>query len=162
MYHKNDHFLLYQLDWENEEITLLDASSTLRDCLGFERAPMTSVVRAMIQILAQQQTEELVRLHVDVDYTETSVKIRLCADDCLCHATSVDNLRVAQVLDGLLSPRELEIAAALFEGRTIRYIAADLQIAEGTVKRTMHNIYRKLGVASQVELIRTIYVRACG
>lgn len=64
-----------------------------------------------------------------------------------------------QIFGGLLSPREQEIAIEIFEGRTIRHVATELCIAEGTVKRTTHNIYCKMGVASQVELVHEIYAR---
>jgi len=156
---ENDYFLLYQLDWENNETMLMDASGTLRDGLSFERAPMSPVMRA-IQILAQQHKEENIKFHVDVDYNGTSIAIRMCPNDCACRAVAVNRFHVAQLLGDSLSPRELEVAMEMFEGRTIRYIAQRLQIAEGTVKRTMHNIYRKLDIASQVDLVKEIYVRA--
>ena len=156
MLHQNsDHFLLYELDWERSEIKLLDASAALREHLTPESIPITQMVQA-VKILAEQHKERPVRFHADVDYNDTSVTIRMRA------CKTPNRLHVAELLGDSLSPRELEVAAELFEGRTIRYIAQRLHIAEGTVKRTMHNIYCKLGIASQVELIREIYARAYG
>lgn len=53
----------------------------------------------------------------------------------------------------LLSSRELEILIALSKGRNASYIQKELVISEGTVRTHMRNIYRKLGVHSQQELI---------
>ena len=156
----SDLFLLYQLDWENNETTLLDVNGILRDGLGPARAPMSHLVR-VVQSLAQQQKKGTMRFCVDVDFDETSIALRLRQNICSCRVAGVSRSQMAQLLGGILSPRELEIAMEMFEGRTIRYIAQHLQIAEGTVKRTMHNIYCKLGIASQVDLVREIYARAC-
>ena len=153
----SDQFLLYELDWGRNETRLLDAGGALRELLTHEYMPITSAVQA-VKILAEQQKERPARFHADIDYNDTSVTICLRT----CKGNKVNRSYVAQVLSDSLSPRELEVAVELFEGRTIRYIAQHLQIAEGTVKRTMHNIYRKLGIASQVELIREIYARAYG
>lgn len=153
----SDHFLLYELDWERNETRLLDASGALRELLTREHMPMTSAVQA-VKILAEQYENRPVRFHVDVDYNDTSVTIRMRT----CKGRDLDRAYVAQLLGGSLSPRELEIATEVFEGHTICQIARRLQVAEGTVKRTIHNVYRKLGVVSQVDFIREIYVRAYG
>lgn len=58
---------------------------------------------------------------------------------------------------GTLSNRENQIARMLVNGATIKYISFTLNIADGTVKKTISNIYRKLGVASRVELIRMVF-----
>lgn len=55
-----------------------------------------------------------------------------------------------------LTKRENEIAELLAEGNTIKYISYSLQIAEGTVKKTISNIYKKIGVNSRVEFIRKV------
>lgn len=53
----------------------------------------------------------------------------------------------------LLSHRELEILFMLAKGRNAAYIQKELVISEGTVRTHMRNIYRKLSVHSQQELI---------
>ena len=62
--------------------------------------------------------------------------------------------------DGLgndaLSPRELEIARAYARGASYREIAERLLIAPTTVRTHLSTIYRKLGVSSKIELLRTL------
>lgn len=56
-----------------------------------------------------------------------------------------------------LTKREDEIARLLVNGQTIKYISYNLNIAEGTVKKTISNIYKKLEVCSRVDLIRKVF-----
>lgn len=49
-----------------------------------------------------------------------------------------------------LSDRELEVLRLLAAARTNAEIAADLQLAIGTVKRHVYNVFRKLDVGSRV------------
>ncbi len=51
-----------------------------------------------------------------------------------------------------LSPRELEIARMVMEGRTNKQIGESLFIAPQTVKTHVYNIYKKLGVSNRVML----------
>lgn len=53
----------------------------------------------------------------------------------------------------LLSQRELEILSLLAKGRNAAYVQKELVISEGTVRTHMRNIYRKLDVHSQQELM---------
>lgn len=53
----------------------------------------------------------------------------------------------------LLSQRELEILCLLAKGRNAAYVQKELVISEGTVRTHMRNIYRKLDVHSQQELM---------
>lgn len=52
-----------------------------------------------------------------------------------------------------LSERETELLRLVAEGKPTREIAADLVIAEGTVKRHLHNIYGKLGATNRTQAI---------
>lgn len=52
-----------------------------------------------------------------------------------------------------LTPRESEVLVLLAYGRTLAIIARDLQIANGTARTHIENIYRKLDVHKQQELI---------
>jgi DNA-binding CsgD family transcriptional regulator/transcriptional regulator with GAF, ATPase, and Fis domain len=54
--------------------------------------------------------------------------------------------------DGVLSPRELEIARDYASGATYHVIAARLCIAPSTVRTHLATIYRKLEVSSKIEL----------
>jgi DNA-binding NarL/FixJ family response regulator len=55
-----------------------------------------------------------------------------------------------------LSPREHAVAAAYAAGRTHRQIAADAGISPATVRNQLQSVYAKLGVASKIELARSI------
>lgn len=52
-----------------------------------------------------------------------------------------------------LTPRESEVLVLLAYGRTLAIIARDLHIAKGTARTHIENIYRKLDVHKQQELI---------
>ncbi|MDD4125354.1 MAG: LuxR C-terminal-related transcriptional regulator [Eubacteriales bacterium] len=56
-----------------------------------------------------------------------------------------------------LTPREREITELIIEGCSTKRIAIELHIAEGTVKKTTSNIYKKLGVYSRVGLMQYVF-----
>lgn len=51
-----------------------------------------------------------------------------------------------------LTPRELQIVAAIAEARTNKDIAERFSISEDTVKRHLTNIFGKLGTSNRMEL----------
>lgn len=55
-----------------------------------------------------------------------------------------------------LTPREEEVAEAFSSGLTYKEIAAELQISPSTVRTHLESVYRKLEVASKVELVRIL------
>ena len=56
--------------------------------------------------------------------------------------------------DGVLSARELEILLLAAQGLSNRQIATRVHLAEGTVKRHLHNTYHKMEVGSRGEAVR--------
>jgi DNA-binding NarL/FixJ family response regulator len=56
-------------------------------------------------------------------------------------------------LDDPLSEREREVLALLASGKTNREVAAELYVAEGTVKAHVASIYRKLDVHNRAEML---------
>ncbi len=54
----------------------------------------------------------------------------------------------------LLTPREIEVVRMVAKGLTNKEIAAELCIADGTVKIHLHNIYEKLKISRRAELVR--------
>ena len=54
-----------------------------------------------------------------------------------------------RVLDGTLTPRELEVAALVGKGRTNAQIAAQLVISERTVESHVSAVLRKLQMSSR-------------
>jgi DNA-binding CsgD family transcriptional regulator len=61
--------------------------------------------------------------------------------------------RFPKISPDCLSVREREIARLAAHGFSDLNIARSLAITEGTVGRHLHNIYRKLGASSRVELV---------
>lgn len=59
----------------------------------------------------------------------------------------------------LLTPSELAVLEALAGGLVNKQIAADLGIAQQTVKFHLTNVYRKLGVSNRTEAIRYAFER---
>lgn len=55
-----------------------------------------------------------------------------------------------------LSTRQQEIIGYVANGYTNRYIANKLNISEGTVKKTIYNSYKKLGIGSRIELVKIL------
>ncbi|ACL21284.1 LuxR family transcriptional regulator [Desulfitobacterium sp. LBE] len=56
-----------------------------------------------------------------------------------------------------LTYREKEISKLRIQGYTRKEIADILNISHFTVKKHLENIYKKLGIASVVELIKLVY-----
>ncbi|MBT2476876.1 helix-turn-helix transcriptional regulator [Streptomyces sp. ISL-94] len=62
----------------------------------------------------------------------------------------------AQALD-LLTLRERQILEAVRSGLTNRLIGRRFEISEATVKRHLHNAYRKLGASSRVQALNKAF-----
>jgi DNA-binding CsgD family transcriptional regulator/HEPN domain-containing protein len=61
-----------------------------------------------------------------------------------------------------LTPRELQIAVAVAEGRSNREVAAELFLTPKTVEYHLTRVYRKLGVRSRTELVRQLSRESAG
>jgi len=87
---------------------------------------------------------------------------RVLADHCALGPEQVDDLVCAMVGspgEGLmrrnrfqLTPRQLQIVAAVAFGESNKEVAEQFSISEETVKRHLSNIFDKLGVFSRLEL----------
>jgi DNA-binding NarL/FixJ family response regulator len=55
-----------------------------------------------------------------------------------------------------LTERELQVARLVVDRKTNPQIAAELFLSQKTVETHLRNIFRKLGVASRVELARAV------
>ena len=159
-------YLLFDLDWDKNEMRLREVSGdsfsmagkALQYRMDFS-AQITPLVHTL-RTLAQAGGNVLpAHFALDAVYDQQTFSLRLHRTDDYASVVDVPRERLKKVLGGLLTPREFEVATLLFEGRTIRYIASTRHIAEGTVKRIIYNLYQKLGVGSQVELVREIYTR---
>ena len=61
--------------------------------------------------------------------------------------------QAAAAAETTLTPRELEVIQLVADGHRNKAIAAQLGMAEGTVKVHLHNIYDKLGVKGRLEMV---------
>jgi DNA-binding NarL/FixJ family response regulator len=62
--------------------------------------------------------------------------------------------RLGEKLVGALSERESEILVLAARGLSNYRIATELNLAEGTVKRHLANVYQRIGVHSRSEAVR--------
>lgn len=60
----------------------------------------------------------------------------------------------ARLLEAGISARELQICEYAANGRTNAEIAAELHVAESTVKKHLQNAFRKLGISRREEMMR--------
>lgn len=68
----------------------------------------------------------------------------------------------AQQRPSTLSPREQQVLALLVEGLLTKEIAAQLSLAESTVKAFIGRAYVKLGVRNRAEAVRVALERGGG
>lgn len=72
-------------------------------------------------------------------------------------ALTRDPLRGLRAEDrAALSPRELEVLGHIAEGRSPKEVASRMHLSTHTVRNHVRSIYTKLGVHSQLELVRRI------
>ena len=67
------------------------------------------------------------------------------------------NQALARFGSSLLTEREAEVVQLLLRGNTVKAIARPLDIAPGTVRNHLKQIYRKLGVTSQGQLFNLFF-----
>jgi DNA-binding CsgD family transcriptional regulator len=157
----------FSLDWDHQAMTLDDFSPNLRQLYpaGNTLSPLAPLILPL-EYLSQQfalenggaHAQNPVHFLIDCQYEHDRVAFRLHISEEYASVVNVPPEQLRETLQDLLTPRETDIAVLLFQGDTIRTIAGGLCIAEGTVKRTIYNIYQKLQINSQVELIREMYV----
>jgi len=156
-------YLSFKLDWARNEMQVSEIGPVLQSVCT-HAAKMTFAIPPPMRALdclaeLNPQAEPPYHYLFDVLYDKESFLIKIHCAESYTSVVDVPRERLMALLCRLLTPREIEVTILLFEGDTIRYIASTLHIAEGTVKRTIYNIYRKIGVGSQVELVREIYAR---
>lgn len=87
--------------------------------------------------------------------TCTPQEIVMCIRTVLQGKRWLPTLPAAKVLERMetpeLTPRQIEILAAVTEGKSNREVGAALGITEGTVKVQMNHIFRRLGVMNRTE-----------
>jgi len=149
--------LTYQIDWQKNEMQLTNFSPSFLE-LPQDSLPISPFLIALKHMVGPDRlcSDEEHSFFVDVHCRGSAMTVNLHHNDYASVLIAPQEL-LNQLLRKVLTCRETEIAVLFFHGSTIKGAAGQLRIAEGTVKRMLHNIYRKLNVASQVELIRKIY-----
>lgn len=66
-------------------------------------------------------------------------------------------VRYSSGMQGILTPREYEIAQLVALGKSNRNIAGTLYVSQRTVENHLYSIYCKVGVRSRTELALLIY-----
>lgn len=125
------------------------SSGQAAPAFGFALAPMAGV-GAATQGAAMQLEDQL----------------RLIAREVEAAAVTASLVRMPTALElpilAELSSRELEIVARLLRGDRVPLIARSLFLSESTVRNHLTSVYRKLGVASQQELLLALRVPSAG
>jgi DNA-binding CsgD family transcriptional regulator len=155
------YYVAFRVDVDGGQMRLAEASASLQAWLPEGPLPLPPLFVALEAHYRQCcQCTPPCRLVVDVQFgTDRLLQFMVHRTENFRSVVEVSREQLRDLLRRDLSPRETEAAILLFEGSTIRYTAAQMQIAEGTVKRMIYNIYKKMRLASQVELIREIYAR---
>lgn len=71
-------------------------------------------------------------------------------------STAKESASLGQQPIQMLTPREVEMLLLVCQGITNKSIAHTLGIAEGTVKKTLYNAYKKLNVQSRAEAVNLL------
>ena len=159
--------LCLRLDWNDLTMLLEEVSPDLRALFPqiAEAYPLMPFIQPLEHLSRQHGARGKddggaapVRFLLDCNYDHDRLCCRLHISSDYDSVINVPQEQMQRALRGILTPRETDIAIRLFQGGTIRCIANCLHVAEGTVKRTIYNIYQKMQICSQVELIREIYV----
>ncbi len=154
-------YMLFQLDYKKKEMQLTQTSAVIEPYVGigvYQLSPLVQALTALTQ-QAEQAPGSCEHYLIDIQLNDKHLYARVHRVEDFSSVVDVPRERLSGLLSRYLTPRETEIAAMLFDGNTIRFAASSLHIAEGTVKRIIYNIYQKLNVRSQVELVREIYAR---
>lgn len=111
-------------------------------------------------LLKDIKPEELVNAILNVHNGGTLVSPKITAKLVkeVNRYRAVDTIAPNEILSRL-TPREVEVLRHLAMGEDNQQIAASLQLAEGTVKNYISNIYEKLGLKDRVQATRFAILR---
>lgn len=173
--------LVRALDLVNEAVVMTDARTGKRHHNRRARRLLDDLreigVEHFDDLIASQSTlEEVQTVTVLIPCAggadlELSVQSIVAEDDA---ATTISFLRmrnrdvaeipeipeIPEIYSRLLSRRERHVVALVVDGLHDNDIAHRLNISQHTAKQYLKSTYRKLGVASRVELVRLILLRA--
>ena len=131
----NGDYLLYNLDWKKNEMCLTETGRGLYDSLDRSPFPLSPMIHALYLLKMDTGSHtkgEICHFLIDARCDDKTALFTLHRTDNFDSVVNVARSLVSKLLGNILTPREVEIAIELFEGRTFRYIAEHFRIAEGT------------------------------
>ena len=133
----------------------VDGVKILAFSVSAERDDVASMLRSGVDgyVLKSTFGDQLVDLVDEVLKGETPVSPQI-AGYMLDIGDAIDPAEVDP-----LTPRERQVVELIARGYTYRRVANELMVSEKTVGAHMHNIFKKLGVASRHELSIEAYRR---
>ncbi|MCL2107597.1 MAG: helix-turn-helix transcriptional regulator [Oscillospiraceae bacterium] len=152
-------FLSFYVDRANNAMKIDGCSAQFQPIFPRDSIYPVSPLFAALDSMARRGEgcgEGPLLFRIDVVYQGNRALFRPHLSEDYASVVNVPHKKLESVLS-FLTPREREIAILLFEGQTIRSIAGQLHIAEGTVKRNIYNTYQRMNICSQVELFQEIY-----
>jgi len=145
---------LVLLDIRMPEMDGLTVLERLRERYPKVRVAILSAVDdpAVIQAAFNRGASAFILKHIDPG--DLSAAIRQAVVGAIFQPLGLLERATNGAKEAELSKREVTILQALQSGRSNKQIAAELFLAEQTVKFHLTNIYRKLGVSSRTEAVR--------
>ncbi|HTS69419.1 MAG TPA: response regulator transcription factor [Terriglobia bacterium] len=152
----HDLILSTAADWKN--LRCLTSLPTVYTILlnGFSRSELvTELLQAGVRGVISKQSPVLVLVRcirkvldgqywVGRDSVDTIIEALRGTTPSVKAPTKINNFGI--------TPRELEVVAAVVAGRTNKVIAKELSLSEQTVKHQLTSIFDKLGVSGRLEL----------
>jgi len=155
------------------DLVLLDVELPGDDALTIVEKLTSDYPRVRILVLGMQDNPRVVWrllnmgingfLLKTVSRSEMLSAVRASRDDAARITLSISREILSTMHtrpSGLLTAREDEIIALVSKAMSNAQIARSLGISEGTVKRHLRNIYRKLGAVSRVDAVNKASLRA--
>ena len=161
--------LLALIGWTQPDIVLLDVCMPGLDGIACLAEIRSRYPKVKVVLLSGTEDPRVVHqalrlgatafIRKGIDPRDLAAVLRQTADE-----TVISQLPdIQRITDDVAATRakltrsELAVLEALARGRLNGQIAADLSVAQQTVKFHLTNIYRKLGVANRTEAIRYAY-----
>ena len=144
---------LVLLDLKLPDISGIEVLRTIRAERLPVRVVLLSAAAMADDVVAARELAADGLLYKDLSPSDLVVEVTKAAAGLKPFPPEVPEEPSVRALRTALSSRELQVVKAVSAGLRNRAIAAQLGIAEGTVKLHLHNIYEKLGIDSRLELM---------
>ena len=146
------------------DVTLLDLRMPVMEGVETVRQIRARDPQARVVILTTYDTDEEIALALKAGAKAYVLKdiaadeLVRCVRDVLAGKTYLAPSAAAKLAEGVtrvqLTPREMATLRLMADGKSNKEIAAELRIAERTVKTHLGHLFEKLGVASRTEAVK--------